>query len=86
MDNVPDFHLGPGGRELSPHATAAFGFAADFDLLDELRGILVRNGPLSVTLTELTAFTSGAHAATGTGSHSARAEARRCSVSSGQNR
>lgn len=59
LEHVPDFHLGPGGRELSPHVTVAYGFSPDFDQLDALRGLLVRNGPLSITLTGVSAFTAG---------------------------
>lgn len=59
IETVPDFHLGPGGRELSPHVTVAYGLAPDFDQLDELRGLLVRNGPIRITLSRLSAFTAG---------------------------
>ena len=55
IENVPDEHLGPGGRELRPHVTLAYGFAGD-EMPEGLAGLLTRHGPVRLTLGNFSHF------------------------------
>jgi len=56
IENVPDVHLGPGGRELRSHVTCAYGFEDDAGLTDELNKLMSRNGPVTIALSALSIF------------------------------
>lgn len=61
LETIPDFHLGPGGREDRPHITVKYGFKnSDLETISNLRAMLIRNGPITVTLEkELSLFGEG---------------------------
>jgi 2'-5' RNA ligase len=50
LENVPDFHLGTGGREFTGHVTLAYGFVDEDSLADDLRSLLQRWGPMRLRL------------------------------------
>lgn len=60
LENVPDFHLGPGGRELRPHVTVKWGFTEPAEeVLPRLREFLAARPPLQARLTGLNLFAAG---------------------------
>lgn len=60
LEAVPDWWLGPGGRELSPHVTVLYGFTQDTpEQLAALRAFLAREGPCRIGLGGLDAFPGG---------------------------
>ncbi|MDO8671180.1 MAG: 2'-5' RNA ligase family protein, partial [Dehalococcoidia bacterium] len=58
IETILDCHLGEGGREPDPHITIKYGFTDD-DAIDQLRGLLVRNGPFRISLGRFGVFKSG---------------------------
>lgn len=57
LENVPDYHLGAGGRELRPHLTIKYGFKDDGEeVVAALKALLLRAGPVTLTLTRLALF------------------------------
>lgn len=57
LENIPDFHLTPKGRELRPHVTVKFGF--ETTPIQELKDFLRHHGPFVVTLGDLFTFPEG---------------------------
>lgn len=57
IENIPDFHLGDGGRELTPHCTIKFGFVdSSPQTLQDIRAHLARHGPFQIRLSNLSLF------------------------------
>lgn len=57
LENIPDFHLADGGRELRPHITVVYGF--DDDVGGQVKQFLQDTKPFSVRLAELGVFPEG---------------------------
>jgi len=57
LENIPDFHLADGGRELRPHITVVYGF--DDDVGEQVKQFLQDTKPFSVRLTGLGVFPEG---------------------------
>lgn len=57
IEEIPDFHLAKGGRELDVHITVKYGFRnSDEETVQELKSLLTRYGPISVRLGGLSLF------------------------------
>ena len=57
LEEIPDFCLGPGGRELRPHLTIKYGFRdGGPEVVEQLRAMLTREGPVRLMLTQLELF------------------------------
>lgn len=60
VENVPEYHLGPGGIEWTGHVTVKYGFLdGSEETVQALRALLIRNGPIPVKLTGASLFKSG---------------------------
>ena len=60
LENIPDFHLSPEGRELKPHVTLKYGFRDQSEEnVQALRALFTRHGPIEVRLTKVGLFTGG---------------------------
>lgn len=58
-ENIPEFHLGPGGIEFCPHITLKYGLKdSSEETIQSLRNLLAKQGPFSVKLGRFNAFKS----------------------------
>ncbi len=57
LENVPDWHVGKGGYEFTPHVTIKYGLKAHGpDVVAELDRVFRRHGPIAVRLAGLSLF------------------------------
>lgn len=60
LENVPEFHLGKGGRETKPHVTVKFGFTdSSPETVEKLKGLFSQHGPVKARLLGFEQFKTG---------------------------